>query len=109
MVDKPVSQQVGIHLPRVSSQGQIQLLESLILSEQDMHIADQYVEIIGTVKEDLTIRAHTHIGLGNNLGQCSLAICKYRAYKIYCRFESGQQCHRVFTFTYRAWCPQLEC
>ncbi|OXG21504.1 replication factor A3 [Cryptococcus neoformans Tu401-1] len=40
---------VGIHLPR------------------DMHIADQYVEIIGTVKEDLTIRAHTHIGLGNNL------------------------------------------
>lgn len=55
-----------------------------------MHIADQYVEIIGTVKEDLTIRAHTHIGLGNNLGQCSLAICKYRAYKIHCRFESGQ-------------------
>ncbi|KIR25425.1 replication factor A3 [Cryptococcus deuterogattii 99/473] len=47
---------IGIHLPR------------------DMHIADQYVEIIGTVKEDLTIRAHTHIGLGNNLGQCNLAI-----------------------------------
>lgn len=58
-----------------------------------MHIADQYVEIIGTVKEDLTIRAHTHIGLGNNLGQCSLAICDCKTYKIDCRFESGQQCH----------------
>ncbi|WVQ71696.1 hypothetical protein IAR50_001237 [Cryptococcus sp. DSM 104548] len=40
---------VGIHLPR------------------DMHIQDEYVEIIGTVKEDSTIKAHTHVGLGKSL------------------------------------------
>ncbi|ODN98533.1 replication factor A3 [Cryptococcus wingfieldii CBS 7118] len=40
---------VGIHIPR------------------DMHIQDEYVEIIGTVKEDSTVKAHTHIGLGKSL------------------------------------------
>ncbi|WWD15922.1 hypothetical protein CI109_100346 [Kwoniella shandongensis] len=49
MVETSDGQQIGVHIPR------------------DMHIADQYVEIIGTVKDDLSIKAHTHIGLGDKL------------------------------------------
>ncbi|WVN86804.1 uncharacterized protein L203_101977 [Cryptococcus depauperatus CBS 7841] len=40
---------IGIHLPR------------------DMHISEEYIEIIGTVREDLTIKAHTHVNLGKSL------------------------------------------
>lgn len=32
-----------------------------------MHIEDSYVEIIGTVKDDLTVRALTSINLGPKL------------------------------------------
>ncbi|WOO79716.1 Replication factor A protein 3 [Vanrija pseudolonga] len=34
---------------------------------EDMHIEGTYVEIIGNVKEDLSIRALTSINLGNSL------------------------------------------
>ncbi|WRT67146.1 uncharacterized protein IL334_004112 [Kwoniella shivajii] len=34
---------------------------------RDMHIGDGYVEIIGMVKDDLSIKAHTYIELGSNL------------------------------------------
>ncbi|WVR05256.1 hypothetical protein IAU60_002268 [Kwoniella sp. DSM 27419] len=34
---------------------------------RDMHIGDGYVEIIGSVKDDLSIKAHTYIELGSNL------------------------------------------
>lgn len=34
-----------------------------------MHIEDPYVEIIGNVKDDLTIKALTNINLGKNLGE----------------------------------------
>jgi hypothetical protein len=33
-----------------------------------MHIEDPYVEIIGTIKEDRTIKALTSINMGKNLG-----------------------------------------
>lgn len=36
---------------------------------QDMHIDSAYVEIIGRVEEDLSVRALTSLSLGNNLGQ----------------------------------------
>ncbi|KAL1409691.1 hypothetical protein Q8F55_003687 [Vanrija albida] len=38
-----------------------------ITLSRDMHIEDTYVEIIGNVKEDLSIRALTSINLGNAL------------------------------------------
>ncbi|KAK4686562.1 replication factor A3, partial [Tremellales sp. Uapishka_1] len=41
--------QVAVHIPR------------------EMHIADTYVEIIGQVKDDLSIKALTSISLGNEL------------------------------------------
>ncbi|WWC90023.1 uncharacterized protein L201_004953 [Kwoniella dendrophila CBS 6074] len=34
---------------------------------RDMHIGDGYVEIIGMVKDDLSIKAHTYIELGSDL------------------------------------------
>ncbi|WVQ78278.1 hypothetical protein IAT38_000363 [Cryptococcus sp. DSM 104549] len=52
--------QVGVHLTR------------------DMHIAESNVEIIGTVKDDLSIKAHTHIDLGPNLDMKSVnAVVEY--------------------------------
>ncbi|OCF71850.1 replication factor A3 [Kwoniella mangroviensis CBS 8886] len=33
----------------------------------DMHIGDGFIEIIGTVKDDLSIKAHTYIELGSQL------------------------------------------
>ncbi|ORX39890.1 replication factor A protein 3 [Kockovaella imperatae] len=41
--------QIGVHLGR------------------DMHIADTYVEIIGSVKDDLSLKALTSINLGDRL------------------------------------------
>jgi len=37
-----------------------------------MHISDAYIEIIGNVKEDLTVKALTSIGLGQTLGQSAI-------------------------------------
>jgi hypothetical protein len=34
-----------------------------------MHMADPFVEIIGTVKEDNTVKALTSINLGKTLGE----------------------------------------
>ncbi|KAK6902945.1 hypothetical protein V866_008321 [Kwoniella sp. B9012] len=34
---------------------------------RDMHIGDGFIEIIGTVKDDLSIKAHTYIELGSQL------------------------------------------
>ncbi|WWC61111.1 uncharacterized protein I303_103689 [Kwoniella dejecticola CBS 10117] len=34
---------------------------------RDMHIGDGFVEIIGSVKDDLTIKAHTYIELGSDI------------------------------------------
>ncbi|GFZ46118.1 hypothetical protein JCM24511_04364 [Saitozyma sp. JCM 24511] len=48
-VESSDGQKVGIHLSR------------------DMHLSDGYVEIIGTVKDDNTIKALTNIDLGNSL------------------------------------------
>jgi hypothetical protein len=36
-----------------------------------MHLSDGFVEIIGTVKEDGTVKALTNIDLGNNIGEFS--------------------------------------
>ncbi|TXT06076.1 hypothetical protein VHUM_03549 [Vanrija humicola] len=45
---------------------------------QDMHIEDTYVEIIGNVKEDLSIRALTSINLGNTLDMSAVnAVVEY--------------------------------
>jgi replication factor A3 len=41
-----------------------------------MHIEDTYVEIIGTVKEDLTIKALTNINLGNSLGMYNVELAE---------------------------------
>jgi hypothetical protein len=46
-------------------------MEIELTTVQDMHISDAYVEIIGHVKDDLTIKALTSIGLGQTLGQLS--------------------------------------
>ena len=37
-----------------------------------MHIEDPYVEIIGTVKDDLTVRALTSINLGTSLDMAAV-------------------------------------
>ncbi|RSH88075.1 uncharacterized protein EHS24_000602 [Apiotrichum porosum] len=41
--------------------------EVAIMLSRDMHIEDTYVEIIGSVKDDLTVKALTSINLGNTL------------------------------------------
>ena len=41
-------------------------------SSQDMHIADPYVEIIGNVKDDLSVKALTSINMGSKLGKSFL-------------------------------------
>ncbi|KAI9638275.1 replication factor A protein 3 [Dioszegia hungarica] len=38
-----------------------------VLLSRDMHMADPFVEIIGTVKEDNTVKALTSINLGKTL------------------------------------------
>lgn len=47
-----------------------------MLMGQDTHIEDTYVEIIGSVKEDGSVKALTNINLGNSLGE-SLHICSH--------------------------------
>lgn len=42
-----------------------------LLMYQDMHIATKFVEIIGTVKDDNTVKALTSIPLGESLGELS--------------------------------------
>lgn len=39
-----------------------------------MHIEDPYVEIIGSVKEDNTLRALTSINMGKSLGTSSMPL-----------------------------------
>jgi hypothetical protein len=36
---------------------------------QDMHIEDPYVEIIGTVKDDLSVKALTSVNMGKDLSR----------------------------------------
>ena len=42
---------------------------SAMTLHKDTHIEDAYVEIIGMVKDDLTIKALTYINLGSTLGE----------------------------------------
>lgn len=36
-----------------------------------MHLGDKYVEIIGTVKDDLTLKTLLGFNMGDSLGECS--------------------------------------
>lgn len=59
--------QIAIHLSRVRLDN-MSKHPSPSADTQDMHIEEgTYVEIIGSVKEDLTVRALTSFNLGSNL------------------------------------------
>lgn len=49
------------------------------LTIQDMHMSDQYVEIIGLVKDDQTLKGAISINLGSNLGASRFAVSVHRS------------------------------
>lgn len=59
--------QVGVHLSRASLPLCLKRVSSS--DHQDMHLSDGYYEIIGSVRDDLTLKALTSIALGDKLGE----------------------------------------